>query len=109
MRTELGKITHVSCGFGGYDDAQIGIGFVLEGEDFNISTPFYGAWGHGPGTSANWTEEDRIKSLGETFIKIRDWLRAAKVKDISSLKGIPVECIFDGNRLKEWRILTEVL
>jgi hypothetical protein len=36
-------------------------------------------------------------------------LKDAKVRSVDKLKGIPVEAIFDGNVLKEWRVLTEVL
>jgi hypothetical protein len=36
-------------------------------------------------------------------------LNEAKVSSVDKLKGIPVEVTFDGNMLKEWRILTEVL
>jgi hypothetical protein len=36
-------------------------------------------------------------------------LKEAKVNSVDKLKGIPVEVTFDGNILKDWRILTEVL
>jgi hypothetical protein len=36
-------------------------------------------------------------------------LNDAKVNSVDRLKGVPVEATFDGNLLKEWRILTEVL
>jgi hypothetical protein len=36
-------------------------------------------------------------------------LKDAKVSSVDELKGKPVEVTFDGNMLKEWRILTEVL
>jgi hypothetical protein len=36
-------------------------------------------------------------------------LTDAKVYSVDKLKGKPVELTFDGNMLKEWRILTEVL
>jgi hypothetical protein len=36
-------------------------------------------------------------------------LKDAKVDAVQKLQGIPVEVTFDGNLLKEWRILTEVL
>jgi hypothetical protein len=36
-------------------------------------------------------------------------LKEAKVDSVEKLKGKPVEVTFDGNRLQEWRILTEVL
>jgi hypothetical protein len=36
-------------------------------------------------------------------------LKEAKVNSVDMLKGKPVEVTFDGNTLKSWRILTEVL
>jgi hypothetical protein len=36
-------------------------------------------------------------------------LKDAKVNSVDQLKGKPVEVTFDGNMLKSWRILTEVL
>jgi hypothetical protein len=36
-------------------------------------------------------------------------LKEAKVDSVEKLKGKPIEATFDGNMLKEWRILTEVL
>jgi hypothetical protein len=36
-------------------------------------------------------------------------LKESKVDSVEKLKGKPVEVTFEGNMLKEWRILTEVL
>ena len=36
-------------------------------------------------------------------------LKEAKVSDVKDLVGVPVEIEFEGNSLKDWRILTEVL
>lgn len=33
MKTELGKITQVNFGFGGYQGAQFGVSFILSGEN----------------------------------------------------------------------------
>lgn len=56
-----------------------------------------------------WTEEDRSKSIDESVRFVSKLLKRAKVGSVDKLKGIPVEVTFDGNMLKEWRILTEVL
>jgi hypothetical protein len=40
---------------------------------------------------------------------ISDLLHDAKVDSVEKLKGVPVEILFEGNTLKEWRIFTEVL
>lgn len=36
-------------------------------------------------------------------------LKEAKVDEVYQLKGKPVEVTFEGNMLKEWRLLTEVI
>jgi hypothetical protein len=40
---------------------------------------------------------------------ISSLLKDAKVDSVDKLKGKPVEVTLDGNQLKSWRILTEVL
>ena len=109
MEKRLGKVLKVVCGFGGYQDVQIGIGFTLGGDSWGVSSPFYGAWSTNVTEYTQWTEEDRIKQLGETFMKICQWLKDCKVQEVQELQGQPVECIFDGMMLKEWRFLTEVI
>lgn len=106
---KFGKVTEVRCGLGGYQDAQIGIGFTLGGDSWGVSTPFYGAWATEITENTQWTEEGRIKVLGETFIKIKQWCEECKIMDISELKGKPVEITLENMRLKEWRFLTEVI
>ena len=109
MRKELGKIISVRCGLGGYQDAQIGIGFTLGGDGWGVGTGFKGAWATKHSDSCKWTEQDRIESLGHAFMYLRELLKDAKVNDVTELVGIPVEVTFDGNQLLEWRILKEVL
>lgn len=108
MRTELGKIERAEFGFGGYQDAQLGIGFTLGGEGWGV-TDFWGAWGTEPSEHAKWDRDDQVKELGETCLRVRDLLKAAKVYRVDQLSGKPIQAKFDGNLLKEWRILTEVL
>ena len=64
-----------------------------------MSTGYYGDWLH---------NEDQANSI-QMCADIVALLSAAKVTDVTKLKGIPVEVTFDGNMLKEWRVLTEVL
>ena len=108
---ELGKITNVSFGLCGYQDCCIGIKFTLEGKGWGVCDEKSG-W------DANlikctdrckWTEEDRSESYNKIIRCISNLLRDAKVDDISKLKNIPVEVVFDNNTLKSWSILTEVL
>jgi len=111
MEKKLGKIESVRFGIGGYQDCQLGVHFTL-GD---------GSWGVGDSRSvwdperikcseySKWTEEDRNKSMNEIMRYVSSLLNDAKVSNVDQLKGIPVEVTFDGNLLKEWRILTEVL
>ena len=80
-----------------------------------------GSWGIGDSKSnwdaeqikwfkhTQWTEEDRDGWYSEIMRYVSKLLKEAKVDSVDKLKGKPVEVTFDGNQLKEWRILTEVL
>ena len=114
---KIGKIQHVSYGFGGYQGAMFGISFTLgsDKEGWGVGD-FWGFWGSNIECSENakWTEEERIKFHGENALRISKLMIEAKVEDVKDLKDIPVEVTFDdpgylGSKLKEWRILTEVL
>lgn len=109
IRKELGKIQGVTVGYGGYQDVQLGIGFYLGGKGWGVGAGEYRAWGTAVTKDTQWTEADRIKALGETFMKIKKWLDDAGVKDVYALKGKPIEATFEGDTLKDWRILKEVL
>lgn len=108
MRTELGKIQNCKFGFGGYQDAQIGIEFTLGGNGWGVGD-FWGHWAMEPSSAASWTADSRNKFLGETVMKIKSLLKDAKVQSVDKLVGVPVECSFDGNSLVSWRVLKEVL
>lgn len=111
MEKKLGKIKNVKFGIGGYQDAMIGLHVTLGSN----------GWGVGDSCSAwdaesikwsehcNWTEDDRDKQYAEILRYLSKLLKDAKVDSVDRLKDIPVEVTFDGNMLKEWRVLTEVL
>lgn len=111
MEKKLGKIENVKFGIGGYQDAMIGLHVTLGNN----------GWGVGSSRSAwdaetikwsehcKWTEADRDKQYAELLRYVSKLLKDAKVDSVDKLKGIPVEATFDGNTLKEWRILTDVL
>jgi hypothetical protein len=111
MEKKLGKIEEVSFGLGGYQGAMLGLHVTL-GD---------GSWGIGDSKSnwdaeqikwfkhTQWTEEDRDGWYSEIMRYVSKLLKEAKVDSVDKLKGKPVEVTFDGNQLKEWRILTEVL
>ncbi len=111
MEKKLGKIESVTFGHGGYQDAMIGLNVTLSN----------GGWGVGDSKCAwdaemikwdkncKWTEADRDKQYAEIMRYLSKLLKDAKVNSVDKLKGIPVEVTFEGNMLKEWRILTEVI
>jgi len=108
MRTEIGKIKNVNFGHGGYQDVMIGITFDLGSDGWGV-TDFWGEWSTEVTEYTKWTDESRITKLGETVMRISQLLKDAKVDKVNDLNGIPIEVSFDGNILKSWRILTEVI
>ena len=108
MRKELGKIENCRFGFGGYQDACLGISFTLSGKGWAVGD-FWGTWAHDPDEYTKWTVDDQSKTFAETVRKIGALLRAAGKDDIAKLKGVPVEVIFENDTLKDWRVLTEVI
>jgi hypothetical protein len=111
MEKRLGKIESVRFGYGGYQDACIGISFILVGEGWGVGD-FKGTWD--PEIiectkNSQWTEEDRSKNIDEMIRYVSKLLKDAKVDSVDRLKGIAIEATFDGMLLKEWRVLKEVL
>jgi hypothetical protein len=105
---KLGKISQISFGYGGYQDVQFGVSFLFQGDGWGCGD-FWGHWGTDRTDFTQWTEESRIKHLGETCMKIRDILSHAKVSTLDELKNVPVEVTFVDNCISSWRILKEVL
>ena len=112
---ELGKIESVKFGIGGYQDATLGLHLTFSGKGWVVGTD-KSVWSPShiktPSQFAKWTEADREKSFVEIMRFVDKILADAKVNTVDKLKGIPVECTFDGglgSRLIDWRILTEVL
>jgi hypothetical protein len=111
MEKRLGKIEEVSFGLGGYQGAMLGLHVTL-GD---------GSWGVGHSKAdwdseqikwtehTKWSESDRDVLYAEIMRYVSKLLSEAKVGSVDKLKGKPVEVTLDGNQLKSWRILTEVL
>lgn len=111
MEKRLGKITSVRFGLGGYQDACLGLSVSLGDGSWGVGD-FKGTWDAESikrSEYTKWTEEDRSKGYDETMRFVSKLLKEAKVDSVDKLKDIPVEVTFDGNMLKEWRILTEVI
>jgi hypothetical protein len=102
----LGKIEKITIGVGGYQDAMFGVTFNLSSQQGSC-VDFWGWFTTEPCTK--WTEEDRIKKMGESFWKLYGIMRDAKVNDTMDLVGKPIEIVFENGRLSSWRILKEVL
>ena len=109
MEVKLGKIQYVHYGFCGYQGAMLGLRVSLAGDGWGVGADKPGHWTTKISSTTAWTEADRIKGFGENANEILGLLRDAKVDSVDKLKDIPVECTFDGNMLKSWRILKEVL
>jgi len=112
MKKRLGKIETVKFGLGAYQGAMIGLHVKLGGVDGWGVCDTKSAWDpeiveHSK--HCKWTENSRDKLFAEIIRYISKLLKQAKVQTIDQLKGIPIEATFDGNTLKKWRILEEVL
>lgn len=93
MKKELGKISSVSFGLGGYQNATLGLHVTLE----------FGGGGCADTISAwdcsqvkcheysEWTEEDRSKQYDDIMRKLSELLHKAKVDTVDQLKGMPIE------------------
>lgn len=108
----IGKIRSARVGLGGYQDAMFGIWLEIGSDK--------GSWGVGAGEGmwsismecsehCKWTEEDRDKRFAQVMRYANDLICKARVQDVQSLVGVPVEVVFNGNLLESWRILEEAL
>lgn len=105
--TRLGKIENVYFGMGGYQNAMLGVTFVLSTGNID----FKGYWGSDPDPDAKWGKEDQINALGNVALEIGNILRNAQVDTLDQLIGMPIEVTYDGvvGPMLNWRILHEVL
>ena len=110
MEKRIGKIKKARFGHGGYQDAMIGVSFDLGSDKDGWGVgDFWGAWAIDRSGYCKWTEADRIAQIGGAVMRLNAVLNDAKVAKVDELAGIPIEATFDGNTLKEWRVLTEVI
>jgi hypothetical protein len=111
MRTEIGKIQKIHVGFGGYQDAELGLQITLGSDKgaWGVMT-FKGYWAMEPSERCEWTKEDQIRGYGEALAFIGELLTKAKRQRVEDLRGVPIEATFkDFNTLHSWRILEEVI
>jgi len=107
--TMLGKIEKIEFGKGGYQEAEFGLSITFSGQSWGIATFISGGWAGKRSESAKWTEEDRLKSMGQMCLKVNTLLDDAKVDCVSKLKGTPCEVVTANGRFHSFRILKEVL
>lgn len=109
MTKELGYITNATFGFGGYQDAMIGLTVTLSfGGSYGGQT-FVGGWSIKRPDTAQWSEADRAHDYVKVVEKVNELLTAAKKTDVSQLKGVPVEVDVEHMAVKSWRVLKEVI
>lgn len=106
----LGKIESVRLGNGGYQDAMFGLSFYFRFDGGCGIGTSKETWGLGTGCKgARWTEADRDREFAAIMRFIAQTMRDAKVDNFVKLKGVPVELEIENDKLKSWRVLTEVL
>ena len=104
----LGKITFAE--FGKIPDYPFLIGLQLGFEMGGCSVMDGGTYTVNISKECKWEfPEDRAHAITARVEKINEILTAAKVNNISQLKGKPVEVTLENNIFKDFRILTEVL
>ena len=108
LRKSIGKISSISFGFGGYQDVQFGVTISVETESGSATTGMW-TWCGKPDEYTKWTVEQQSDYYNKTMRYIIKLMQDAKVQNINDLKGKPIEATWEGNWLKEIRILTEVI
>jgi hypothetical protein len=103
--TFLGKIENVW--FGDWD-GNIGFHFTLKSTGGSVcDTWSFPSINHNE--CCQWTEIDRINSLGQIVMRVNKLLASAKRSNLDDLKDTPIEVLFEKRTLKSWRILEEVI
>lgn len=106
----LGRISAAKFGFGGYQDAMIGLSLTFQGDGWGSAT-FEGSWSSPPSTHAKWSVAEQEAQWVKAVRVLLDTLTASKKDHVAQLVGVPVEVTFDSplGRLQSWRVLTEVV
>lgn len=111
MEKILGKISSIYFGLGGYQGATLGlhISFSMTGSGVSTSISAWDYENIKHTKNCQWDEDARTEQYIKIIKQISKYLSEAKVDRIEKLNGVPVEITMEGNCLKEWRILTEVI
>ena len=106
---KIGVIKSVKIGYMGYQEAEFGLELNIDFKGSGVFATISGGWASGPDERSKWTIEDHKTSMYKLNMKIIELLKKAKVDSIEKLKGKPVRCVFDINRLESWDILEEAI
>lgn len=118
MHTELGKIKKATFGYGGYQGVMVTFRLDIGGKGWGSAKEYVGGWGHvskedlaKPGSTYEWTHEQRIKGIGEAAWEVFQLMKKAKVDSLDKLEGIPIRAKFDSpcGQLMSIEVLEEVL
>lgn len=111
IETKLGKIKRIKFGYVGYQDMQFGLYIEFGNDGWGVATTISNVWSLDMevGEYTKWTEADRDAGFAKTMREINRVMKEAKVTDINKLVDIPVQITFEDMKLKDWRVLTEVL
>lgn len=116
IEQKIGKIRDVHLGVGGYQGAQFGLRIELGGgrnQDWSVVwTKMVWSKRHikdPKKENCKWTKEDRRATYADITEFLDDTMEKANVDDFQKLVGTPVVVTFDGNSLKEWRVLEEAI
>lgn len=101
----LAKITKAELGHDG--DGRFGLNLVFTGSGIGCGT-FEGTWAQ-RSEHAQWSLADQAKAFADVMYLLRDTLTKAKRRHADQLVGVPVELTFEGNMLRSWRVLEEVI
>ena len=109
----LGKIVEAKFGLGGYQNTALGLHLTFESiKDKWGASYTQSFWDFNTikyNENCKWDEDDRRDAYINIMIYVSNILDDAKVYTIDQLVNIPVEVVFEDNKIKDWRILTEVL
>lgn len=101
----LGKISSIYVGL---QEGRFGLWLTFSYDGCCGCGTFEGTWAEHD-EYCKWTLKDQKDIFGKVMVYIKDLLLLAKKEKVEDLRNVPVEVTLEGNCLKSWRILTEVL
>lgn len=111
VEKKIGKIENACFGISGYQEGQLGLHLEFTSGSYGMGTSkaTWDAERISQSKHCKWSEQDRSIEYDEIMRFLSKTLNDANVNFVHELKGKAVELTIEGNTLKSWRILTEVL